>query len=76
MLIKLIFLLHLTLSVQGEKIWKTKPIRKSGGIQRNKKLRRPKKVDRNDIFRSQSLRIRSLFEVFTTRHKFLRISNF
>ena len=46
MLIKLIFLLHLTLSVQGEKIWKTKPIRKSRGIQRNKKIRSAKKVDK------------------------------
>ena len=61
MLMKLLFLLHLTLSVQREKIWKTKPIRKSGGIQRNKELRRPKKSGRNVIFRSQSLRIRRLF---------------
>ena len=61
MLVKIIFLLHLTLSVQGEKIWKTKPIRKSGGIQRNKELRRPKKSGRNVIFRSQSLRVRRLF---------------
>ena len=61
MLVKIIFLLHLTLSVQGEKIWKTKPIRKLGGIQRNKELRRPKKGGRNVIFRSQSLRIRRLF---------------
>ncbi len=43
MLVKLIFLLHLTLSLQGEKIKKTRPIRKSGGIQRDKKLRRLKK---------------------------------
>ncbi len=61
MLTKLILLLHLTLSVQGVKIWKTKSIRKSGGIQRNKKLRRPKKSGLNVIFKSQSLRVRRLF---------------
>ena len=58
MLTKLIFLLHLTLSVRGVKIWKTKPIRKSRGIQRNKKLRRPKKSGQKLIFISRSLRVR------------------
>src|SRR4029079_19058104 len=61
MLIKLLFLLHLTLSVQREKIWKTKPIRKSGRIQRNQKPRRLKKSGRSVIVKSQSIRVRRLF---------------
>jgi hypothetical protein len=61
MLTKLIFLLHLTLSIQGVKIWKTKSTRKSRGIYRNKKLHRPKKRGQNVIFTSQSLRLRRLF---------------
>ena len=76
MLIKLIFLLHLTLSVQGEKIWKTKLIRKSRGIQRNKKLRSPKKSRQNAIFRSQSLRIRRLFRYLPRVIKFYGSATF
>ena len=46
MLVKFILLLQLTLSLQGEKIRKTKPIRKSGGTQRDKILHRLKKGDK------------------------------
>ena len=62
MLIKLIFLVQLTLSPQGEKEKKIRTIHKSGGPQRDKILRRLKKGTRNDKFRKRTLRLRSLFE--------------
>ena len=55
MLMKLIFLLRLTLSLQEQRIRKTKPIRKSGGPQRDKKLRRLKKSGRDNKFKNQSV---------------------
>ncbi len=64
MLTKLIFLLHLTLSVQRVKIWKTKSTHRSRSIYRNKKLHRPKKSGQNVIFKSQSLRVGRLFRYF------------
>ena len=71
MLIKLIFLLQLTLSLQGEKEKKIRTIRKSGGPQRDKILRRLKKGLEIDIFRNKTLRLRSLFESLQRCHKFL-----
>ena len=62
MLIKLIFLVQLNLSPQGEKEKKIRTIHKSGGPQRDKILRRLKKGTRNDIFRKRTLRLRGLFE--------------
>ena len=56
MLLKLIFLLQLTLLLQKEKIKKSRPIRKYVGPQRDKILRRLKKGGRN-----QSLGIKRLF---------------
>ena len=76
MLTKFILLLHLTLSVQVVKIWKTKPIRKSRVIQRNKKLRSPKNSIQNAIFRSQSLRIRRLFRYLPRVIKFYGSATF
>ncbi len=70
MLIKLIFLLQLTLSLQGEKSKKIRAVCKSGGIQRGKIFRRLKKGSRIDIFRNKSLGLRSLFE------SILRVINF
>ena len=61
MLLKLIFLLQLTLLLQKEKIKKSKPIRKYVGPQRDKILRRLKKGGRNDVSRNQSLGIKRLF---------------
>ena len=46
MLIKLIFLLHLTLSVQGEKIWKTKPFANQEAFKGTKNYVGLKKVDK------------------------------
>lgn len=61
MLTKLLFSLHLTLSLQREKMKKIKPNRKFGGPQRDKILRRLKKCSRKDVFRNQSLGLRRLF---------------
>ena len=61
MLIKLILLLQLTLSLQGKKIKKTNPIRKYGGPQRDKILRRLKEGRQNNVSRYKSLGIRRLF---------------
>ena len=76
MLIKLIFLLQLTLSPQGEKEKKIRTIRKSGGPQRDKILRRLKKGTRNDIFRKRTLRLRSLFEFLLPVINFCRPAPF
>lgn len=62
MLLKLIFLLQWTLSLQKEKIKRSKPIRKHGGPQRDKILHRLKKDSRNDRSRNSSLGQRRLFE--------------
>jgi hypothetical protein len=61
MLLKLIFLLQLTLSLQKEKIKKSKPIRRYCGPQRDKKLRRLKKGGRIHVSRNQSLGLKRLF---------------
>jgi hypothetical protein len=61
MLLKLIFLLQLTLLLQKEKIKKSRPVRKYGGPQRDKILRRLKKVGRNHVSRNQSLGLKRLF---------------
>lgn len=54
---KLILLLHLTLSLQGDKTRKTKFIRDSAGHpKRKKKLNKLKKDDLNNIFRNRSRR--------------------
>jgi hypothetical protein len=61
MLKKLIFLLQLTLSLQKEKIKKSKPIRRYCGPQRDKKLHRLKKGGRNQVSGNQSLGLKRLF---------------
>lgn len=61
MLLKLIFLLQVTLSLQKEKIKNSKPIRRYCGPQRDIKLRRVKKGGRNHVSRNQSLELKRLF---------------
>ncbi|MDN5846002.1 MAG: hypothetical protein L0H53_06985 [Candidatus Nitrosocosmicus sp.] len=58
---KLKFLLQLTLLLQKERIKESKPIRKYGGPQRDKILRRLKKGRRNDVFGNQSWGLIRLF---------------
>jgi hypothetical protein len=58
---KLIFLLHFTLSLQIDKTRKTKLIRYSAGrTKRKKKLRRLKKDGLNNLFKNRSWRLRLL----------------
>jgi len=59
MLMKLIFLLHLTFSLQGDKTMKSKIIPDSASsTKRQKKLRRLKDDGLNNIFRNRSWRSR------------------
>jgi len=61
MLMKLIFLLHLTFSLQGDKTRKTKLIRDSAGhTKRKKKLHRLKNDGLNKLSRNLSWRLRLL----------------
>lgn len=61
MLMKLIFLLHLTLSLQGDNTRKTKLILDSAGrTKRKRKLHRLKKDALNNLFRNRSWRSRLL----------------
>ena len=58
---KLIFLLHLTFSLQGDKTRKTKLVRDSAGrTKRKRKLHRLKKDALNNLLRNRSWRSRLL----------------
>ena len=76
MLTKLIFLLQSTLSLQTKKTKKKRPVRKSGGPQRDKKLRMLKRNTSNNIFKNQSLGLKILFESLSCVLNFYRASPF
>src|SRR6476620_3502160 len=76
MLMKLIFLLHLTLSLQGDKTRKTKLILDSAGHpQSKKKIHRLMKDGLNNIFKNRSCRSR-LFGFLPQVINFYGLANF
>jgi hypothetical protein len=76
MLMKLVFLLHLTLSLEGVKKMNSKLIRGSvGHPQRKKKLHRLKKDGLNNLFRNRSCRSR-LFRFLPRVINFYGIATF
>ena len=76
MLTKLIFLLQSTLSLQTKKTKKKRPVRKSGGPLRDKKLRMLKRNTSNNIFKNQSWGLKILFESLSCVLNFYRASPF
>ena len=76
MLVKLIFLLQVTMSLQGEKAKKIRAIRKSGRIRRGKILHRLKKGPKIDKLRNKSLGLEGLFESLKRVRDFYRPTPF
>lgn len=76
MLIKVIFLLRLTLSPHEKKARKIKAIPKSSGLRKEKIFRRQKKSPQNDIFRNQLSGLKKIFETLTHILNFIGTSPF